>query len=113
MAALKIIDENASEIKRFAAYPSLLKSKNIAARYWFVRTLANSRNPETYANLLSFLNDRHPNVASMALYALGKRGNKQAIGKIMQLMETSDNWYLQWYAYRALRELGWRQTKLN
>ena len=113
VAALKIIDENASEIKRFAAYPSLLKSKNIAARYWFVRTLANSRNPETYANLLSFLNDRHPNVASMALYALGKRGNKQAIGKIMQLMETSDNWYLQWYAYRALRELGWRQTKLN
>jgi len=113
VAALKLIDENASEIKQFAAYPSLLKCKNTAERYWFVRTLANSRNPETYEDLLSFLNDSHPNVASMALYALGKRGNKQTIGKIMQLMETSDDWYLQWYAYRAMRELGWRQTTSN
>jgi len=113
VAALKFIDENASEIKRFAAYSSLLQTKNIAERYWFVKTLANSRMPETYEDLLSFLNDSHPNVVSMALYALGKRGNKRAIGKIMQLLETSDDWYLQWYAYRALRELGWRQTKSN
>jgi len=113
VAALKFIDENASEIKRFSAYPSLLQTKNIAERYWFVRTLANSRMPETFEDLLSFLNDGHRNVASMALYALGKRGNKRAIGKIMQLLETSDDWYLQWYAYRAMRELGWRQTKSN
>lgn len=113
VAALKFIDENALEIKRFAAYPSLLKTKNISERYWFVRTLANSRNPETYEDLLSFLNNSHPNVASMALYALGKRENKRAIGKIMQILEKSDDWYQQLYAYRALRTLGWRQKKLN
>jgi Ca2+/Na+ antiporter len=113
VAALKLIDESALEIKQFKAYPELLKSKYIAERYWFVRTLANSRKPETYGDLLSFLSDSHPNVSSMALYALGKRGNKHAIGRIMQVIEASDDWYHQWYAYRALRALGWRQTKLN
>jgi len=111
VAALKIIDKNGLEIKQFQAYPQLLNSGNIAERYWFVRTLANSRNPETYRDLLSFLNDSQPNVVSMALYALGKRGNKKSIGRIMQVVKTSDDWYHQWYAYKALRALGWRQTK--
>ena len=113
VAALKFIDENGLEIKQFHTYPELLKSDYIAERYWFVRTLANSRKPETYRDLLGFLNDTHPNVASMALYGLGRRGNKEAIGRIMQVIETTDDWYLQWYAYKAMRALGWRQTKLN
>ena len=113
VAALKFIDENGLEIKQFHTYPELLKSDSIAERYWFVRTLANSRKPGTYRDLLGFLNDTHPNVASMALYGLGRRGNKEAIGRIMQVIETTDDWYLQWYAYKAMRVLGWRQTKLN
>ena len=113
IAALKFIDENGLEVKQYQAYPELLKSPCIAERYWFVRTLASSRKPETYRDLLSFLNDTHPNVVSMALYGLGERGNKEAIGRIMQVVKTSDDWYVQWYAYRALRALGWRQTKLN
>ena len=72
VAALKFIDKNGLEIKQFQAYPKLLKSTYIAERYWFVRALANSRDPETYRDLLSFLNDTHPNVVSMALYALVK-----------------------------------------
>jgi len=113
VAALKFIDKNGLEIKQFHTYPELLKSNYIAERYWFVRTLANSRKPETYRDLLGFLNDSHPNVASMALYGLGKRRNKEAIDRIMQVIKTSDDWYLQWYAYKALRALGWRQTKLD
>jgi Ca2+/Na+ antiporter len=113
VAALKFIDQNGFEIKQFHTYPELLNSDSIAERYWFVRTLANSRKPETYRDLLGFVNDTHPNVASMALYGLGKRGNKEAIGRIMQIIETTDDWYLQWYAYKAMRALGWRQTKLN
>jgi len=113
VAALKYLDRTGMEIKQFQAYPELLKSPYIAERYWLARTLANSRDPATYRDILFFLNDTHPNVITMALYALGKRGNKQAIDKIMQVIETSDDWYQQWYAYRALRALGWRQTKLN
>jgi hypothetical protein len=113
VAALKFIEKSGLEIKNFQAYSKLLQSSYIAERYWFVRTLANSRNPETYRDLFGFLKDTHPNVVSMALYALGKRGNKEAIDRIMQVIETSDDWYHQWYAYKALRALGWRQTKLN
>jgi ABC-type multidrug transport system fused ATPase/permease subunit len=113
VAALKFIDESGLEIKQFHTYPELLKSDYIAERYWVVRSLANSRNPGTYKDLLGFLNDTHPNVVSMALYGLGRRGNKEAISRIMQLIETTDDWYLQWYAYKAMRALGWRQTKLN
>jgi hypothetical protein len=113
VAALKFIDKNGMEIKQFQAYPELLVSACIAERYWFVRTLAKSRKPATYRDLIGFLNDTHPNVVSMALYGLGERGNKEAIDRIMQVIKTSDDWYNQWYAYRALRALGWRQTKLN
>ena len=113
VAALKFIDAKGLEIKQFHSYPELLKSDHIAERYWVVRTLANSRKPGTYRDLLGFLDDTHPNVASMALYGLGRRGNKEAIDEIMQAIKASDDWYLQWYAYRALRALGWRQTKLN
>jgi hypothetical protein len=113
VAALKIIEKKGLEIKQFQAYPRLLANPHITERYWIVRTLAGSRDPATYKDLLSFLNDSHPNVLSMALYALGKRGNKRAINKIIPIIETSNDWYSQWYAYRALRALGWRQTKLN
>jgi hypothetical protein len=113
VAALKIIKKENLEIKQFQAYPQLLTSPHITERYWLVRTLASSRNPSTYLDILSFLNDTHPNVLSMAFYALGKRGNKNAINKIIPIIETSNDWYSQWYAYRALRALGWKQTKLN
>jgi hypothetical protein len=113
VAALKIIENKGLEIAQYQTYPQLLTNPHIAERYWMVRTLARSRNPETYKDLLSFLNDIHPNVFSMALYALGKRGNRQAIDKIIPIIKTSNHWYSQWYAYRALRALGWRQTKSN
>jgi len=113
VAALKMIDRKGLEISAFQAYPKLLASTYIPERYWFIRTLANSRSTATYRDLLNFLNDSHPNVLTMAFYALGKRGNKQAIAKIIEKIETSNNWYSQWYGYRALRSLGWNQTKLK
>ncbi|MBW1701613.1 MAG: HEAT repeat domain-containing protein [Deltaproteobacteria bacterium] len=62
-------------------------------------------------DLLSFLDDPHPNVVCMAFYSLGRRGNMESAKKIMNRFETSDHWYEQWYAYKALRTLGWKQTK--
>jgi hypothetical protein len=113
VAALKIIDEKGLEISSFQAYPKLLASTYIPERYWLIRTLANSRSAATYRDLLYYLNDPHPNVLTMVFYALGQRGNKQAIAEIMEKIETSNNWYTQWYGYRALRALGWKQTKLK
>jgi hypothetical protein len=113
VAALKIIDKKGLEISDFQAYPKLLASTYIPERYWFIRTLAHSRSAATYRDLLNFLNDPHPNVLRMAFYALGQRGNRQAVGEIIEKIETSNNWYSQWYGYRALRSLGWKQTKLK
>jgi HEAT repeat protein len=113
VAALKQIDEKNLDVRRFQAYPRLLASPHIAERYWLVKTLANSRDPTAYQDLLTFLNDPHLNIRTMALYALGRMGNRQAIDHVMRIMETSDDWYSQWYAYRALRSLGWKQKKLN
>jgi HEAT repeat protein len=113
VAALKQIDEKSLDVKGFQAYPRLLTSAYIAERYWLVKTLANSRDPAVYEDLLTFLDDPQLNIRSMALYALGKMGNRQAIDQVMHVMETSDDWYSQWYAYRALRSLGWKQKKLN
>jgi hypothetical protein len=113
VAALKMIDQKGLEIGDFQAYPKLLASTSIPERYWFIRTLANSRSAATYRDLLNFLNDPHPNVLRMAFYALGQRGNRQAVAEIIEKIETSNNWYSQWYGYRALRSLGWKQTKLK
>jgi hypothetical protein len=113
VAALKIVDEKGLEIRNFKAYPQLLASNHIPERYWFIRTLANSRSSATYRDLLNFLDDPHRNVLTMAFYALGQRGNKQAVSEIINKIETSNDWYSQWYAYKALRSLGWKQTKLK
>jgi hypothetical protein len=111
VAALRIIEQKGLEISSFQHYPRLLTSPHIAVRYWLVRGLAVSRRPETYKDLLAFLDDPHPNVVSMAFYGLGQRGNWRAVSEILNRIKTSDHWYNQWYAYKALRTLGWKQKK--
>jgi HEAT repeat protein len=109
--ALKMIERKKMEIADFPGYQSLLRSPRIPERYWLVRALGVSRRPETYEDLVTFLDDPHPNVVGMAFYALGQRGEKRAIKGITERIETSNHWYNQWYAYRALRTLGWKQSK--
>jgi hypothetical protein len=111
VAALRIIEQKGLEVSSFQPYPRLLASPHIAVRYWLVRALAVSRRPVTYRDLLAFLDDPHPNVVSMAFYALGQRGEWRAVSEILTKIKTSDHWYNQWYAYKALRALGWKQRK--
>jgi hypothetical protein len=111
--ALKIINQRRTEIGNYKAYQNLLKSSHVPELYWLMKGLGMSRKSETYHDLLTFLDNPHPNVVCMALYALGRRGEKSAIKKILEKIKTSDHWYSQWYAYRALRTLGWKQRKLK
>ena len=111
VAALRIIEQKKLEVSSFPPYPRLLTSPHIAERYQVARALAVSRRPETYIDLLAFLDDPHPNVASMAFYGLGQRGNRRGVSEILTRIKTSDHWYNQWYAYKALRALGWKQRK--
>ena len=111
VAALKLIEQKKLEVGDFEAYPRLIKSPHTAERYWFVRTLGSSRKISTYRDLLSFLDDPRPGVVSMAFYSLGQRKDSRAIPEILKRIETSNDWYNQWYAYKALRNLGWKQSR--
>ncbi|MEA3470732.1 MAG: HEAT repeat domain-containing protein, partial [Thermodesulfobacteriota bacterium] len=111
VSALKTIREKGMEIGNFPAYKGMIESPRVPERYWLATVLKKSRDPETYGDLLVMLDDPHPNVRCKVLEALGKRGKKDVVGEIIKRIETSDHWYCQWYAYRALRSLGWKQRK--
>lgn len=111
VSALKAIRERGLEIGDFPSYKEMIRSPHVPERYWLATVLKKSRVPETYGDLLAMLDDPHPNVRCKVVEALGKRGRKDVVATIIEKITTSDHWYFQWYAYRALRSLGWKQKK--
>lgn len=108
----KVADEGL-DISHLPVYEEIKGSGNMAERYWLAKILANSRSAATYRDLLFLLNDASPNVVCMALRSLGLRKNRKAIPAIVALIKQSNHWYVQWYAYNALKNLTWRQYALN
>lgn len=113
VSALRRIDQNQLEIERYDGYRKLLESPLVVERYWLARALAVSRTERTYQDLLKLTSDTHPNVVCQAFSALGRRGRAIAIERIKDAMLSSDHWYVQWYAYRAIRKLGWEQKQFK
>jgi len=113
VAALKIIHQKGLEVGDFYAYERRLPRPNIPERYWLVKALGAGKRSESYDYLLTFLDDPQPNVVSMTFSALGQRGDRRAVEKILKRIEISNDWFNQWYAYQALKVLGWKQTKSN
>lgn len=111
--ALKIIARKDIEICKFNARVNILKSPHVAERYWLAKAMSISRSPLIYDELIMLLDDSEFNVRYMAIYALGRRGDRKAMDKVLYILKTSDNWYIQLYAYRALRRMGWHQTRLK
>ncbi len=109
--ALKVIEKKGLEVTDYGSYRTILESSSVAERYWLVRALGTSRRSESLKDLLVILDDPHPNVVSMAYYALGRRGYRGGVGEIIERINKSDHWYKQLYAYNALMELGWRQKR--
>ena len=110
--ALKRIDaENLNISAHEAVIQALSESSYTAERYWTAKSLDNSDSEKTYQLLIRLLHDPHPNVVCMALHSLGNRGDCRAVKKIRQILIVSEHWYVQWYAYDALKELGWNQAK--
>ncbi|MBW1893777.1 MAG: HEAT repeat domain-containing protein [Deltaproteobacteria bacterium] len=113
VAALKYIHRNHIGISVFQFYPDITKTDNIAERYWFTKILRDRRGPLVRKTLVKLLDDPHFNVVCMAFHALGYTGSKKNITEIIKRIKTSDNWYEQWYAYKAMRRLGWKQKRLE
>ena len=113
VALLQHITATGGEVKTLPVYEDMLASPYVAERYWLAKALGQSRRPETFADLLRLLYDSQPNVVCMAFLALGQRGESLAIKDIIARILSSDHWYEQWYGYRALRNLGWRQQRMK
>ena len=109
--ALRRITKQEQEIAGFKGYEKSIDSDRIRERYWLAGALGVSRSHETYPLLMKMLDDPQINVVCFALLGLGQRGDRPAVRRILKLIEESDHWYIQWYAYRALKALHWRQKR--
>jgi len=113
VTALKQIEAREIDLHTFRITETLIQHPSIAVRYWLARGLSVGSNPGDQAHLAALMLDPHPNVACQAIYSLGKRKFRTATAGLVQLIKTSDHWYVQLYAYGALRKLGWKQTISN
>jgi hypothetical protein len=109
VAALRIIERRQLDIRKYPLYRRTLSSPHLPERYWVARALAFSHSPATRADLMKLFYDRENGVVSQALFALGKRGDREATSAIVTLIQLADDWYLQRYGYQSLRSLGWIQ----
>jgi hypothetical protein len=87
----------------------LAASPRIPVRYWLARSLAQNTGSETYTILMNLMDDPQAIVVCQALYSLGKRKETHSIRNVLEKINQSDHWYVQWYGYNALKALGWRQ----
>jgi hypothetical protein len=109
VAALKSVAERRIDIgaeKELAAWGD---SPHPQERYWLARALAASRRPAAAAVLDRLLDDPNLNVRTMAIEALARQGRRGTVDRLRRRLEESTEWYEQFYAYRALKESGWRQ----
>ena len=108
--ALKNILKNKYDISNFIEYENLLNTDNTAEKYWLVRSFGISSNYKTYEKIFNFINDKSIIVRCQSLHALSKRGLRSSINKIIPIIQESKEWYVQLYAYKALKRLGWNQS---
>jgi hypothetical protein len=110
VAALRQVVEEKRDIAAHPAFGDLRHSPHPQVRYWLALALGASPGPQPAAALMGMLDDPHLNVRTMALEGLARHRYPGAVGPIRRRLETSPDWYEQFYAYRALKALGWKQT---
>ncbi|MBW1989921.1 MAG: HEAT repeat domain-containing protein, partial [Deltaproteobacteria bacterium] len=109
VAGIKGYVENNQTICSLGFYHALVAHPDPAVRYWTARALRTSPCPQTLDDLVALAGDPHRNVQCKALESLGYRGGPRARDTVLHVLRASDDWYVQMYAYRAARRLGWRQ----
>ena len=113
VAGLKSIQGRNYDVTAAPGFERMLKSPYPQERYWLAHALGASSNPAAFSALVGLLDDPLINVRTMALEALGQRGNPRVVNPILKLLKTSHDWYDQLYAYQTLRtRLRWDQSRL-
>jgi HEAT repeat protein len=110
VAALREARDRRFDVAAHPSYTAMLRSPHPQERYWLARALAFSSSPAAPADLTRLLDDPHINVRTQAVEAIAQRRDRGAVREILKRLQTSQDWYFQLYAYRALRALGWNQT---
>jgi len=109
VAALTTLVRQKNRFPMSVGASDLAASPRIPVRYWLARSLAQNTGSDTYIILMKLMDDPQPIVACQALYSLGKRKETHSIRNVLEKINQSDHWYVQWYGYNALKALGWRQ----
>ncbi len=121
LAALRYIFYNRLNLVDFPEYRKLLDTPDFATNYWLIKNLAYSRAPDAGRWLVRYLKADSSYLACKAMEALGrtvdaaaaKTGNRSDFYKklLVKKLTSSDNWYVQLYAYQTARRLGWKPVK--
>ena len=109
VSGLKAVADYRTDMDALAPYAALAGSSHIPVRYWLANALAFSKGKRGVETIIALLDDPSPNVVCLAFKALGRRGNRAHLRMILDRIEASDHWYVQQYAYGALKALGWKQ----
>lgn len=111
IAALRQAAWQGQDIAALAQRQAIHKSPSIAERYWLARSLAYTKDPAAGSLLAELARDTAPIVVCQALWAMGERNDRAVIPQLVDRVATDPHWYIQMYAYRALRRLGWVQPR--
>ncbi len=109
LAVLETLAHQRIDLTKIPFYQNLLQSPDIAVRYKVAQSLGSHRHRQSRESAEHLLKDSNPNVRCMALQSLGRLGDSDDIQLILKTIRESNHWYVQYYAYRALRRLGWVQ----
>ena len=114
IAALRYIHDKRLDISGFKGYRKLASDTDFAQRYWLINSLGNSRDPAVTGMLYPFLESTSAYIVCKTLAAVADRGRAGDAGSrqrnlnlILEKMRATDNWYVQFYAYKAARSMGW------
>ena len=112
LSGLRTMAETGKNPMKIVDIATVQKSFTVPERYWYVRAIGNSPAAKP-RDLEIFLDDQSLNVVCMAYDGLGRRGTHQLIGPLLARLRREPHWYIQWYAYRTLRQIGWIQEQMK
>lgn len=110
MKALRFAVHKKLDLSRYPVHPDIFNSPDPREKILLAKALSNSRPPYMRDYLMHMLKDDHVRVVCTAISALGLRRDIQARSTLLELLTTSRHWYIQTYAYKALRRIGWKQA---
>ncbi len=111
--ALKAIVGQNHSFKAWDIATKLARSPHVPVRYWLARALGSSQSAKVRGLLKTLTTDTSPNVSCMAYSSLGRAGDKETVNFIKSRISEIQHWYVQKYAYNAMRRLGWKQRVSN